>query len=91
MEEATNAGGKDLGFLALDASQSPHPCYEPPKTLPWNEQATQRKTVQRDNGSRQEHYLRSSGDKSDHSHVVVNHDSSGKIESAHGAPEKSQR
>lgn len=42
-------------------------------------------------GSR-EHYLRSStGDRSKHSHVVVNRGHDGKISSAHGAPEKHKR
>jgi len=49
------------------------------------------KTESHKDGSTTEHYLRSSGDKSDHSHVVVNKDSSGKITSAHGTPPKSRR
>jgi hypothetical protein len=50
------------------------------------------KTVERNDGGRREETLRTtSGDRSDHSHVVVNYNSEGKITSAHGAPEKSNR
>jgi hypothetical protein len=51
VKEPANAGGKDLGFLALDALGTRIFGYEPPKTLPWNEQATQHEVSQRNSRS----------------------------------------
>ena len=58
-----------------------------------NGQKVSEKTIHRSDGSSQEHFLRSGsgGSKSDHSHIVVNKDSSGKITSAHSNVVKSKR
>lgn len=50
------------------------------------------KTVERDDGGRTEHYIRDTGgSKSDHQHIIVEKDSSGRAERAHGIPNKSRR
>jgi hypothetical protein len=55
------------------------------------DQVSQKK-VSTSNGGSQSHFLRAkTSDRKDHSHVVVNRSSSGKITSAHATPTKSKR
>jgi len=50
------------------------------------------KTESRKDGSSTEHHLRDTGSgRNDHQHIVVERDSSGRTESAHGYPNKSER
>ncbi len=50
------------------------------------------KTESRSDGGSTSHYLRDTGgSKSDHQHIVVERDSSGRAERAHGIPNKSKR
>lgn len=57
-----------------------------------NGDSVSEKTESRSDGGTTEHYLRDTGgDKSDHQHIVVEKDSSGHTERAHGIPNKSQR
>ena len=50
------------------------------------------KVDSRPDGGTTEHYLRDTGgSKSDHQHIVVEKDSTGRAERAHGYPNKSRR
>ena len=57
-----------------------------------NGDSVKEKTESREDGGTTEHFLRDTGgSKNDHQHVVVEKDSGGRVERAHGTPNKSKR